>query len=131
MKIHKVYAKENAIWPFTVVGRPPQEDSQFGALIHEITGKAIEKEIPGLKAVNAVDAAGVHPLLLAVGSERYTPYNPTKNPQELLTISNHILGTGLIEDDLAYSRLISDTSCFSFSSLTRPDMNLRPRNREW
>ena len=94
MKIHKVYAKENAIWPFTVVGRPPQEDSQFGSLIHEISGKAIEKEIPGLKAVNAVDAAGVHPLLLAVGSERYTPYNPTKKPQELLTIANHILGTG-------------------------------------
>ena len=94
LKIHKVYAKENAIWPFTVVGRPPQEDSQFGALIHEISGKVIEKEIPGLKAVNAVDAAGVHPLLLAVGSERYTPYNPTKKPEELLTIANHILGTG-------------------------------------
>ena len=29
---------------------------------------------------------GVHPLLLAVGSERYTPFNPTKKPQELLTI---------------------------------------------
>ena len=27
------------------MGRPPQEDSQFGALIHEITGKAIEKVI--------------------------------------------------------------------------------------
>jgi 4-hydroxy-3-polyprenylbenzoate decarboxylase len=94
MKVKKVYAKENAIWPFTVVGRPPQEDSQFGALIHEISGKAIEKEIPGLKAVNAVDAAGVHPLLLAIGSERYTPYNSTKQPQEILTIANHILGTG-------------------------------------
>jgi 4-hydroxy-3-polyprenylbenzoate decarboxylase len=94
LKVKKVYAKENAIWPFTVVGRPPQEDSQFGALIHAITGKAIEKEIPGLKSVNAVDAAGVHPLLLAVGSERYTPYNPIKKPQELLTIANHILGTG-------------------------------------
>ena len=94
MRVKKVFAKENAIWPFTVVGRPPQEDSNFGALIHEITGKAIEKEIPGLKAVNAVDASGVHPLLLAIGSERYTPYNPTKKPQELLTIANHILGTG-------------------------------------
>ena len=92
--MHKVYAKKNGIWPFTVVGRPPQEDSQFGKLIHEITGKAIENEIPGLIAVNAVDAAGVHPLLLAVGSERYTPYNPVKYPQEILTIANHILGTG-------------------------------------
>ena len=94
LRVHKVYAKKDGIWPFTVVGRPPQEDSQFGALIHEITGKAIEKEIPGLKAVNAVDAAGVHPLLLAIGSERYTPYNPTRKPQEILTIANHILGTG-------------------------------------
>jgi 4-hydroxy-3-polyprenylbenzoate decarboxylase len=94
MKVHKVYAKEDAIWPFTVVGRPPQEDSQFGALIHEITDGIIPTEIPGLKAVNAVDEAGVHPLLLAIGSERYTPFNPKRKPQEILTISNHILGKG-------------------------------------
>ena len=94
LRVHKVYAKKNGIWPFTVVGRPPQEDSQFGSLIHDITDNVIEKEIPGLKAVNAVDESGVHPLLLAVGSERYTPYNPVKQPQEILTIANHILGTG-------------------------------------
>jgi 4-hydroxy-3-polyprenylbenzoate decarboxylase len=94
MKVHKVYARQNAIWPFTVVGRPPQEDTSFGELIHEITGSALQKEIPGLKEVHAVDAAGVHPLLLAIGSERYTPYTPTKQPAEILTIANHILGTG-------------------------------------
>ena len=94
MKVHKVYAKKNAIWPFTVVGRPPQEDTSFGQLIHELTGSAVQAEIPGLKEVHAVDAAGVHPLLLAIGSERYTPYNPTKQPAEILTIANHILGTG-------------------------------------
>ncbi len=94
MKVHKVYAKKNAIWPFTVVGRPPQEDTAFGNLIHELTGNAIEKEIPGVKEVHAVDAAGVHPLLFAIGSERYTPYEQAKQPSELLTIANHILGTG-------------------------------------
>ncbi len=94
MRVHKVYAKENAIWPFTVVGRPPQEDTAFGALIHEISGSAIPNEIPGVKEVHAVDAAGVHPLLLAVGSERYTPYLKTKRPAELLTQANRILGTG-------------------------------------
>ena len=94
MKVHKVYARKNAIWPFTVVGRPPQEDTSFGQLIHEITGSAIPNEIPGVKEIHAVDAAGVHPLLLAIGSERYTPYQPTKQPAELLTIANHILGTG-------------------------------------
>jgi 4-hydroxy-3-polyprenylbenzoate decarboxylase len=94
MKVHKVYARKNAIWPFTVVGRPPQEDTSFGELIHELTGAAIPQEVPGLKEVHAVDAAGVHPLLLAIGSERYTPYTPAKQPAELLTIANHVLGTG-------------------------------------
>lgn len=94
MKVHKVYAKENAIFPFTVVGRPPQEDTAFGALIHELTGGAIRAEIPGVKEVHAVDAAGVHPLLLAVGSERYTPYEEVRRPAELLTQANRILGTG-------------------------------------
>jgi 4-hydroxy-3-polyprenylbenzoate decarboxylase len=94
MRVHKVFAKEKGIWPFTVVGRPPQEDTAFGALIHEITGNAIPNEIPGVKAVHAVDAAGVHPLLLAVGSERYTPYLSTARPAEILTQANRILGTG-------------------------------------
>src|SRR6185312_8544738 len=94
MRVHKVYAKQNAIWPFTVVGRPPQEDTAFGALIHEISGSAIPHEIPVVKEVHAVDAAGVHPLLLAVGSERYTPYLKNKRPAELLTQANRILGTG-------------------------------------
>ena len=114
VKVAKVLAKKNAIWPFTVVGRPPQEDSQFGKLIHSITGSAIENEIPGLKSVNAVDEAGVHPLLLAIGSERYTPYNPTRVPQELLTIANHILGTGQLS--LAKYLLIIDNE-------NAPDIN--------
>lgn len=92
MKVHKVYHRQNPIWSFTVVGRPPQEDTSFGALIHEITGSAIPKEINGLHAVHAVDAAGVHPLLFAIGSERYTPYQKVDRPQELLTIANQILG---------------------------------------
>jgi 4-hydroxy-3-polyprenylbenzoate decarboxylase len=94
MKVKKVFARQHAIWPFTVVGRPPAEDTSFGQLIHEMTGEAIPKEIPGLREVHAVDAAGVHPLLLAIGSERYTPFTPARQPAELLTIANHVLGTG-------------------------------------
>jgi 4-hydroxy-3-polyprenylbenzoate decarboxylase len=47
-----------------------------------------------VKQVHAVDAAGVHPLLLAIGSERYVPYRPTDRPAELLTQANAILGQG-------------------------------------
>lgn len=93
MRVEGVYHRKDAIWPFTVVGRPPQEDTTFGALIHELTEPMVPVSLPGLKAMNAVDAAGVHPLLLALGSERYVPYGP-RVPQELLTIANAVLGFG-------------------------------------
>ena len=94
MTVEQVYHRPDAIWPFTVVGRPPQEDTTFGAIIHEITGPIIPTVLPGVHAVHAVDAAGVHPLLLAIGSERYVPYATSRTPQELLTQANAILGQG-------------------------------------
>jgi 4-hydroxy-3-polyprenylbenzoate decarboxylase len=94
LNVEKVYHRKDAVWPFTVVGRPPQEDTAFGELIHELTGDVIPTVLPGVKAVHAVDAAGVHPLLLAIGSERYTPYSSTTRPQELLTQACAILGQG-------------------------------------
>ena len=94
MKVHKVYHRKDAILPFTVVGRPPQEDSIFGKLIHDITNPVVPATLPGVHAVHAVDSAGVHPLLLALGSERYTPFTKKKRPEELLTIANSILGFG-------------------------------------
>ncbi|MFL5329945.1 MAG: UbiD family decarboxylase [Gemmataceae bacterium] len=94
LKVEAVYHRPDAIWPFTIVGRPPQEDTTFGALIHEITGPIIPTVIPGVHAVHAVDASGVHPLLLAIGSERYVPYASERRPQELLTTAHAILGQG-------------------------------------
>ncbi|MGL6096669.1 MAG: UbiD family decarboxylase, partial [Fimbriiglobus sp.] len=94
MTVDAVYHRTGAIWPFTVVGRPPQEDTSFGEFIHELTGPVIPTVLPGVHAVHAVDAAGVHPLLLAIGSERYVPYAEKRRPQELLTIANAVLGQG-------------------------------------
>jgi len=94
MHVEHVYHRRGAIWPFTVVGRPPQEDTIFGQFIHELVGPVISKHIPGVHAVNAVDAAGVHPLLLAIGSERYVPYEERRRPRELLTLAHALLGHG-------------------------------------
>ncbi|MEL6592320.1 MAG: UbiD family decarboxylase, partial [Bacteroidota bacterium] len=93
MKVDAVYHRKGAIWPFTVVGRPPQEDTTFGDLIHEVTAEMVPVSVPGLKAMNAVDAAGVHPLLLAIGNERYVPYEE-RSPKEILTVANAVLGFG-------------------------------------
>lgn len=94
IQVEAVYHRKDAIFPFTTVGRPPQEDTSFGAFIHELTGPLIPTVVQGVKEVHAVDAAGVHPLLLAVASERYVPYAAQRQPQELLTIANAILGQG-------------------------------------
>ncbi|MCS7205298.1 MAG: UbiD family decarboxylase [Leptospiraceae bacterium] len=94
VKVEKVFHRNDAIWPFTVVGRPPQEDTIFGKIIHELTGDMIPVSLPGVRKVHAVDESGVHPLLLAVGSERYLPYLPKERqqPMEILTQANAILG---------------------------------------
>jgi 4-hydroxy-3-polyprenylbenzoate decarboxylase len=130
LRVRRVYHRAEAIWPFTVVGRPPQEDSVLGALIHEITGPLISSALPGVRAVNAVDAAGVHPLLLALGSERYVPFEERQEPQELLTQANAILGQGQLslakylfmaaaEDDARLD--VHDVSAFLQHVLARVD----------
>ncbi|MDD3311482.1 UbiD family decarboxylase [Pseudodesulfovibrio sp.] len=93
LKVDRVWHRNDAIWPFTTVGRPPQEDTVFGAFIHELTADLVSSVFAGVHEVHAVDAAGVHPLLLAVGSERYVPYAAVRQPQELLTNAMALLGT--------------------------------------
>ena len=66
----------------------------FGEFIHELTGPVIPTVLPGVRGVHAVDAAGVHPLLLAIGSERYVPYEARRKPRELHTQAHAILGQG-------------------------------------
>ncbi|MEO1628745.1 MAG: UbiD family decarboxylase, partial [Bacteroidota bacterium] len=93
MKVDKVYHRRDALWHFSVVGRPPQEDSSFGYLIHQLVKLLTPQEFPGVSQINAVDAAGVHPLLLAIGSERYMPFRE-RLPEEILAQANRILGSG-------------------------------------
>jgi 4-hydroxy-3-polyprenylbenzoate decarboxylase len=93
MDVDRVYHRKDAIWHFSVVGRPPMEDSSFGYLIHELVKELASGEFPGIKEINAIDAAGVHPLLIAIGEERYMPFRE-KVPEEILTIANRILGSG-------------------------------------
>jgi 4-hydroxy-3-polyprenylbenzoate decarboxylase len=93
LKVEKVFHRDNAVWPFTTVGRPPQEDTVFGTFIQELTAPLIPTVFTGVHEVHAVDASGVHPLLLAIGSERYVPYAEERQPQEIITCGLLLLGT--------------------------------------
>lgn len=105
LRVNTVHHRRGAIWPFTSVGRPPQEDTMFGEFIHTLTSELVPQVFSGVHAVHAVDAAGVHPLLLVEGSERYVPDATDataatdatgmagRQPQELLTCAMNVLGT--------------------------------------
>ncbi len=129
VRVERVYHRRDAVWPFTIVGRPPQEDSYLGKLVQEIGGPLIPKEIPGVKAVHAVDASGVHPLMLAIGREGYIPYGERK-PRQLLTLANALLGYGpcslakylmMVSEEDAPSLDIQDIGSFFEHVLCRAD----------
>ena len=107
MEVKKVYHRKDPLWHFTVVGRPPQEDSSFGYLIHQLVKPLTAGEFPGIHEIHAVDAAGVHPLLLAIGSERYMPFRE-EVPEEIITQANRIIGSG--QTSLAKYLIISNKS---------------------
>jgi 4-hydroxy-3-polyprenylbenzoate decarboxylase len=115
MQIDKVFHRRGAILPFTVVGRPPQEDSHLAELIHELAGPILPVVIPGVHAVHAVEASGVHPLLLALASERYVPYGE-RRPRELLTHAHAILGFG----QLSLAKYL-----FIAAKEDKPDLDIR------
>jgi 4-hydroxy-3-polyprenylbenzoate decarboxylase len=125
LRVEKVFHRRDPIWAFTVVGRPPQEDTAFGELIHDLTGPVIPSVLPGVVGVNAVDAAGVHPLLLALGSERYMPFLAEPRPQEVLTQASAILGQGQLS--LAKFLVIADAGCWPDRVAAQHDLHaVRP-----
>jgi len=80
--------------------------------------------------VHAVDEAGVHPLLLAMGRESYLPLDPNRRAAELHTLAHAILGFGQLslakylflaaeEDDSSLS--VYDTARFLQHVLQRVD----------
>lgn len=118
LKVDAVWHRKGAIWPFTSVGRPPQEDTVFGDFIHDLAGPMIPVVFQGVHEVHAVDAAGVHPLLLVLGSERYTPYEVRRKPRELLTAAMHVLGTS----QTALAKFVLIAACEDAAGLKARDV---------
>ena len=86
--IDAVYHRDDAIWPFTTVGRPPQEDASFGDLIHELTGHSFRD--PRTQSYPRGRCSRRSPTPSCC-RDNYTPYRKPR-PQELLTVANAILG---------------------------------------
>ncbi len=70
-QVDKIYYRHDAIFPATVVGRPPQEDHYICEYLQELFAPVYSLVMNGVQDVWAYDEAGVHPLAAAVVRERY------------------------------------------------------------
>lgn len=84
--VKKVTRRKNAIYPGTVVGKPPQEDKWLGIASGEMVGPLIKAILPAVHDLYAFDAASFHNLLGVAQTERH--------PKESLKTALALLGTG-------------------------------------
>lgn len=86
LEVEKIYHRNGAVWPATVVGRPPQEDHYIAIYLQELFSPLFPVVMKGVKDVFAYEESGVHSLAGAIVSERYH--------KEAFTCCMRILGEG-------------------------------------
>jgi UbiD family decarboxylase len=85
-RAQRVLCRRNALYPATVVGKPPQEDFYIGCALQEMALPILRFMHPGVKDLWAYPETGFHPLAVASVQERY--------PREALKQAFAILGQG-------------------------------------
>jgi len=84
--VERVTRRRDALYPASVVGKPPQEDKFMGIAVGEMVGPLIRLVNPNVVDLYAYDAASFHNLLAVAVRERH--------PKEVLKTALALLGTG-------------------------------------
>jgi 3-polyprenyl-4-hydroxybenzoate decarboxylase len=79
-------SRRDAIYPATVVGKPPQEDYYIGCALQEMTLPVLRLMKPGISDLWAYPETGFHPLAVLSVHERY--------PREAFKHALSVLGEG-------------------------------------
>lgn len=98
VNVNRIFHRQDAIYPATVVGRPPQEDHYIACYLQDLLKPMIRLVMPQVKQVWAYEESGVHALAAAVVRDRY--------PREALTTALRILGEGQLS--LSKVLMVSD-----------------------
>lgn len=85
-RLHHLSHRPDAIFPATVVGRPPQEDHFLALYLQRLLAPLFPLVLKGVRDVFAYEESGVHSLAAAVVHERY--------PREAFTAALRVLGEG-------------------------------------
>jgi len=70
-RVERLLARKNAIFPATVVGKPPQEDYFIGEALQELMIPLLKIIKPGIRDLWAYPETGFHPLAVMSVHERY------------------------------------------------------------
>ena len=84
MQVDRVFHRRNAIFPATVVGKPPQEDLFLGTYIQELMAPLSKLVMPAIRAIWSYGETGYHSLSAIAVAERY--------PREAMKFAFRILG---------------------------------------
>jgi len=88
LRVDRVLARQNAIYPATVVGKPVQEDFYIGEALQEMTQPLLKIVRPAVTAIWAYPETGFHALAVMSVRERY--------PREALKHTLGMLGEGQV-----------------------------------
>jgi UbiD family decarboxylase len=109
--VKRVTRRRNALFPASVVGKPPQEDKYMGIAAGEMIGPLIRVINPNVVDLSAYDDAGFHNLLAVALKERH--------PKEVLKTALALLGTGQLALTKVAVMVREDVPVRSFPALLR------------
>lgn len=88
LRVQRVLARRDAIYPATVVGKPIQEDYFIGEALQEMVLPVVKHLKPAIRDIWAYPETGFHPLAVMAVAERY--------PMEALKHTLSMLGEGQV-----------------------------------
>ena len=86
LEVDHIFYRDGAVWPATVVGRPPQEDHFIAIYLQDLFAPLFPVVMKGVRDVFAYEASGIHSLAAAIVRERYH--------KEAFTACMRVLGEG-------------------------------------
>jgi len=109
--VQAITRRRDALYPATIVGKPPQEDKVMGVAAGEMIGPLIRMINPNVVDLYAYENASFHNLLGVAVKERH--------PREVLKTAFNLLGTGQLALTKVTVMVRASVNPRSFDSLLR------------
>ncbi|GJQ58015.1 MAG: menaquinone biosynthesis decarboxylase [Candidatus Scalindua sp. AMX11] len=119
-RINTITERKNAIYPATVVGRPPMEDKFLGNATQQVLGPLIRLIHPEISDLWAYYEAGFHNLLVVSVEERYS--------KEAMKTALSIMGEGQLSLTKCIVTVSRDVNPRDFKAVLKAiDQNFNPK----